>query len=348
MCHGAVVAEFVEYVRTDFPEGIPLLPNYGYPDSLALCAVDSVYSLAARYSGVINAVSRYGAVRAGSGADATKDSLLDLVEAIDRVGGPTAAAERLFKNRQITPGTKRRKAEARYGAATRLSGPEVGIATASDLVACACDPARLERVRRAWMAEPGLGYASWRYLLMLAGVPGVKIDRMITRYVARAFGRTLSKVELEAAFAGAAASLGVGIRDFLQRYMPSNIPIRATRRRSGLKWGVPAMLVAGIYLVIAAGLVQWIGDGGPGWVYVVVLVCLWNALMLAINGPVTVVLLIGVRAEAGSRAPTIPRRYTFKATAGPAPAQLAGLNCHRSTCRVRTASSVPCSTPKPS
>lgn len=89
---------------------------------------------------------------------------------------------------------------------------------------------------------------------------------------------------------------GVSVRDFLQRYMPSNILIRATRRRAGLKWGVPAMLVAGAYLVIAAGLVQWIADGGPGWVNVVVLVCLWNALKFVVNGPVTVVLLLRVRA----------------------------------------------------
>ncbi len=89
---------------------------------------------------------------------------------------------------------------------------------------------------------------------------------------------------------------GVSIRDFLQRYMPSNILIRATRRRSGLKWGVPAIFVAGIYLVVAAGLVQWIADGGPGWVNLVVMVCLWNALKFVVNGPATVVMLVRSRA----------------------------------------------------
>lgn len=90
---------------------------------------------------------------------------------------------------------------------------------------------------------------------------------------------------------------GVGARDFLQRYMPSNTLIRATHRRAGLKWGVPAMLVAGIYLVVAAGLVQWIADGVPRWLNVFVLVCLWNALKFVVNGPITVVLLVRARSE---------------------------------------------------
>lgn len=78
---------------------------------------------------------------------------------------------------------------------------------------------------------------------------------------------------------------GVGVRGFLQRYMPSNVVIRDTRQRAGLRWGVPAMLIAGVYLVAATGIVQWIADGGPGWLNLVVLVCLWSALKLLINGP---------------------------------------------------------------
>ncbi|WP_062389926.1 hypothetical protein [Demequina iriomotensis] len=90
---------------------------------------------------------------------------------------------------------------------------------------------------------------------------------------------------------------GVGVRDYLQRCMPSNILIRATHRRAGLKWGVPAMLVAGVYLVVGGGLVQWIADGGPGWLNLAVLVCLWNALKFVINGPITLVMLLRACAE---------------------------------------------------
>ncbi|MFV0633072.1 sulfate permease [Demequina sp.] len=116
---------------------------------------------------------------------------------------------------------------------------------------------------------------------------------------------------------------GVSIRDFLQRYMPSNTLIRATRRRAGLKWGVPAMLVAGIYLVIAATLVQWIADGGPGWVNLAVLVCLWNALKFVVNGPVTLVLLMRVR-SAEPRERTARGRDHARGGASAAPSPVCG------------------------
>jgi hypothetical protein len=83
---------------------------------------------------------------------------------------------------------------------------------------------------------------------------------------------------------------------FFQRTMPTNILIRATRTRRGLKWGVPAMLLAVAYIVIAAALAQWVAGGAPGWINVLVLVCLWNALKFFVHGPITVVRLLRVRA----------------------------------------------------
>jgi hypothetical protein len=43
------------------------------------------------------------------------------------------------------------------------------------------------------------------------------------------------------------------------------------------------------------------GGGAPGWINLLVLVCLWNALKFVVNGPVTLVRLVRVRA--------IERRY---------------------------------------
>ena len=83
---------------------------------------------------------------------------------------------------------------------------------------------------------------------------------------------------------------------FFQRCMPTNILIRATHTRRGLKWGVPAMLLGVVYIVIAAVLAQWVAGRGPGWINVLVLLCLWNALKFAVNGPVTLVRLVRVRA----------------------------------------------------
>jgi hypothetical protein len=84
---------------------------------------------------------------------------------------------------------------------------------------------------------------------------------------------------------------------FFQRCMPTNILIRATHTRRGLKWGVPAMLLAVVYIVIAAVLAQWVAGGGPGWINMLVLLCLWNALKFTVNGPITAVWLARVRAR---------------------------------------------------
>ena len=82
---------------------------------------------------------------------------------------------------------------------------------------------------------------------------------------------------------------------FLQRTMPTNILIRATHTRRGLKWGAPAMLLALVYIVVAAALAQWVAGGAPGWINLLVLLCLWNALKFVVNGPITVVGLLRVR-----------------------------------------------------
>src|SRR6478752_3267063 len=83
---------------------------------------------------------------------------------------------------------------------------------------------------------------------------------------------------------------------FFQRCMPTNILIRATHTRRGLKWGVPAMLLTVIYIVIAAALAQWVAGGAPGWINLLVLACLWNAIKFVVNGPVTAARLVHVRA----------------------------------------------------
>lgn len=84
---------------------------------------------------------------------------------------------------------------------------------------------------------------------------------------------------------------------FFQRTMPTNILIRATHTRRGLKWGPPAMLLAVVYIVIAAALAQWVAGRAPGWINLLVLLCLWNALKFTVNGPITVTRLARIRAR---------------------------------------------------
>ncbi|MFT4135724.1 sulfate permease [Microbacterium sp.] len=94
----------------------------------------------------------------------------------------------------------------------------------------------------------------------------------------------------------------VHTRYFLRRYMPTNILLDLIRTRRGLKWGVPAMLLAVPYLLTASICTNVITDGGPGWLNLLVILFIWNALKFLIMGPVSLILLLRVRIhEAGER-----------------------------------------------
>lgn len=94
----------------------------------------------------------------------------------------------------------------------------------------------------------------------------------------------------------------VRVRYFLRRYMPTNILLDLIRTRRGLKWGIPAMLVAAPYLLAASICTNLIANGGPGWLNLLVILFIWNALKFLIMGTVSLVLLLSVRVhEAGER-----------------------------------------------
>jgi hypothetical protein len=61
-------------------------------------------------------------------------------------------------------------------------------------------------------------------------------------------------------------------------YAPTNILIAATRTRRGLRWGIPAMLLAIPYFLASHWCVTAIEAGGPGWLNLLVLLCGWNSI----------------------------------------------------------------------
>lgn len=87
----------------------------------------------------------------------------------------------------------------------------------------------------------------------------------------------------------------VHTRYFLRRYMPTNILLDVVRTRRGLKWGVPVMLLAIPYLYVAGILTVVIRDGGPGWLNLLVILAIWNALKMIWIGPISLVLLVRAR-----------------------------------------------------
>jgi len=90
-------------------------------------------------------------------------------------------------------------------------------------------------------------------------------------------------------------TLSVRTRDFLHHYMPSNRLLAAIRARRGLKWGLPAMLLAAPYILVATICSSLVANGGPRWLYLVVLWGCWNALKFILMGPVSVALLVRAR-----------------------------------------------------
>ena len=96
--------------------------------------------------------------------------------------------------------------------------------------------------------------------------------------------------------------LCIYVRSFMQHCMPTNILIDFIRRRRGLKWGMPAMLLAVPYALAAVWCSDLIDHGGPVWLHFVILICVWNAMKFIVMGPVSVVLLLrGRHVEAGAR-----------------------------------------------
>lgn len=102
-------------------------------------------------------------------------------------------------------------------------------------------------------------------------------------------------------------ALGVAARAhyFLRRLTPTNILLDAIHTRRGLRWGVPAMLLAVPYALAAVYCTGLVEAGGSGWLSVLALLFVWNAVKFLIAGPVTLIQLSHVRireARARSRA----------------------------------------------
>jgi ABC-type transport system involved in cytochrome bd biosynthesis fused ATPase/permease subunit len=86
--------------------------------------------------------------------------------------------------------------------------------------------------------------------------------------------------------------ISIHLRNFMRRHMPTNILLDAIRTRRGLKWGVPAMLLAIPYLFAASICTALIDGGASRWLYVVALVCIWNALKFIVIAPVSAWMLL--------------------------------------------------------
>jgi hypothetical protein len=95
-----------------------------------------------------------------------------------------------------------------------------------------------------------------------------------------------------------AASWAVSARlhSLFRRFAPSNILIRRTQTRTGIKWGplvgLAAAVLYGLLMLATATVVR---KGGPGWVDLIVLLAFWNTVKFTCLIPVSLVRLVRVR-----------------------------------------------------
>lgn len=167
----------------------------GY-QSVGLAILDSIYSTGKNYTGVINAVDRYRDHRRREGGDPNEDTATDLVAAAERWGGVEGLADATNHWRCWSRKDAPLKADAALQAARLLVAQ--GIETVDDVCSAFHTPASQadSSIKSEWIRIPGhRSGLTWSYFLMLCGVPGVKADRMVVRYVERAVGHQVTSPE---------------------------------------------------------------------------------------------------------------------------------------------------------
>lgn len=170
----------------------------GWPGQLEAAVLDSVFSIRARYgtetTGVRAVVGRWSMYR-----DAELDDLQVLADFATR---PDDLVTILGNHQKLSGGLT-----TAAGAASAAAG-----LLAAD-VRHAADVTTGDRERDAWCSIKGLSDVTWTYVLMLLGVPGVKADVMIRRFVRSATGRPTSAGEAGRLVLAAAARLYVDVSD---------------------------------------------------------------------------------------------------------------------------------------
>lgn len=144
----------------------------GYPNSIGLALVDAVFSIQASYDseypgkGVLNRVKQFSFDHANAVDDLRVLAAMD-EHAIQKVMGEGKTSQRT-------------KSGAVLDASRALTALEPPIVHAADFT-----PDRLEDARSAYTRVHGLGNVTFTYFTMHLGVPGVKADSLLTRFVAR-------------------------------------------------------------------------------------------------------------------------------------------------------------------
>ena len=202
------VAKVCQHVRETIggdPEQWTKWPG-GWPDDIESALIDAVFSARAIYRtkhdrGIYRNVDDWQQRR-----ERVTFSLDALIAEINAVG--VSAWASTFGNSQVSPGRREdapcgpSKAATVREAAGKLRGTSVNVAADIDSDTAATTKTALRSVS-------GIGFATSNYFLMLLGVPGVKPDRMIHRFLKDATGHSFSNVRAEQVLRDVAAQFDV-------------------------------------------------------------------------------------------------------------------------------------------
>ena len=179
----AEIKTLVTYCETNLGDPTVWTTPDGYPNSLALCIIDSIYSTGSHYSSVVNVIERYKE----SGGE--NDGAQALTRSIKEAGGAREWATTIAHN--LKPANTRPGAQLKAEIIEQAAGlmTELGIDTVPDLRSKVEDNPLDNAVMRKWKRLPSQSSGvTYNYLLILAGMPSVKPDRMILRFLAHALG----------------------------------------------------------------------------------------------------------------------------------------------------------------
>jgi hypothetical protein len=179
---------------------------------ISTALIDAIYSARATYKtqsgrGIYPLVSKWPENHTVD----QRNSLTALTHEI-ATGGPLLWAER-FGNSQHSPGRARRRPDSPWKSSAILEAAQIltaaGVESSVDV-----DPANSRNLEARLREARGVGKATTTYFMMLLGIPGVKADVMIRRYVGRALGATKPTTEVAVeAVSAAADAMGVDLMD---------------------------------------------------------------------------------------------------------------------------------------
>lgn len=180
----------------------------GYPAGLAMCIIDSIQSTGSHYNSVRNVIGRY---RSHRGDAAATDGTAELLATFDACGGVDGWANEIGNQK---PASTRKGAALKAAVIQQVARNlhNDGVRTADDFRVRgdldAGNDARRRATKKLWTSvEAQSSGITWNYALMLAGLPGVKADRMVLRFVSRALDGADVSPEAAASLVGEAAQL---------------------------------------------------------------------------------------------------------------------------------------------